>query len=108
MVKSDETLFKLDKITSLITQLQQQQKEMEERLNTKIDIVDNKFAPLNLRFNTLDRKIDTLDLKIEAVNQKIDSSQKDTIDTLTELIHTGHNMNEKRFKRLEEHAKIAS
>jgi chromosome segregation ATPase len=129
MTTSDETLFKLEEITSLIIQSQKQQKEMEERLNAKIDIVDNKFAPLNLRFNTLDdtintlshnldtldykvetldHKVETLDLKIEAVNQKIDSSQKDTIDILTAVIETGYNMHEKRIKRLEEHKKIAS
>jgi chromosome segregation ATPase len=136
MTTSDETLFKLDKITSLITQLQQQQEAMEERLNAKIDIVDNKFAPLNLRFTTLDNqmemldhkvdtlddkintlnhqldmldhKVETLDYKIEAVNKKIDSSQKDTIDTLTAVIETGYNMHEKRIKRLEEHTKIPS
>ncbi len=39
---------------------------------------------------------------IEEVSKKIDASQRDTIDTLTALIHTGYNLHEVRIQRLED------
>ena len=35
------------------------------------------------------------------LTQKIEDSQKDTIDTLTALIHTGYNLHEERIQRIE-------
>jgi hypothetical protein len=37
----------------------------------------------------------------EKLSTKIDESQKDTIDTLTALMHTGYDLHEKRIQRLE-------
>jgi len=42
----------------------------------------------------------------ERVTKKIDDSQKDTIETLSELIHAGHALHEKRIKELEERVDI--
>ncbi len=133
MIKSDHILSKLDYLSSLVLELQRKQEATEDRLTAriegnsallenkitlvslnvealdhKIETLDHKIETLDHKIETLDHKIETLDHKIEAVNLKIDSSQEDTIDALSNLIHKGYTMHEERIKRLEEHTKIAS
>ncbi len=70
----------------------------ENKLLNKIgDLIDQKLAPIK-------EHLETLELKVEATNKKIDHSQKDVIDTLSDLIHTGYNLHEERIKKLEEHS----
>ncbi len=38
------------------------------------------------------------------LKQAIDTSQEDTIEALSEVIHTGYNMHEERIKHLEDQA----
>ncbi len=38
------------------------------------------------------------------LKQAIDKSQEDTIEALSEVIHTGYNMHEERIKHLEDQA----
>lgn len=42
----------------------------------------------------------------ERLTQKIVEAQEETIDTLSEVIHTGFNMHEERIEALEKHAGI--
>ena len=39
----------------------------------------------------------------ERLTKKIEASQEDTIEVLSEVIHTGYNMQEKRIKAIEDH-----
>jgi len=69
----------------------------ETKLLNKIgELIDQKLKPIK-------EQLETLDLKVELTNTKIDKSQKDVIDTLSDLIHTGYNLHEDRVKKLEEH-----
>ena len=43
----------------------------------------------------------------ERMIEKIEISQKDTIDTLSELIHTGYDLHENRIQRIEEELKLS-
>lgn len=43
----------------------------------------------------------------EKLSRKIEGSQKDTIDTLTELMHSGYNLHEKRIQRLEDELNLS-
>lgn len=133
MIKNDHILSKLDILSSLVLELQKKQEATEDRLTAriegksavlenkltlvslrvealddKIETLDHKIEILDHKVETLDHRIETLDHKIEAVNLKIDSSQEDTIDALSSVIHKGYIMHEERIKRLEEHTKIAS
>jgi hypothetical protein len=70
----------------------------ENKLLSKIgELIDLKLAPIK-------DQLETIELKVEVTNKKIDQSQKDVIDTLSELIHTGYNLHEERIKKLEEHS----
>jgi hypothetical protein len=70
----------------------------ENKLLSKIgELIDLKLAPIK-------DQLETIELKVEVTNKKIDQSQKDVIDTLSELIHTGYNLHEERIKKMEEHS----
>ena len=49
-------------------------------------------------------QLDIVEMKVEAVNKKVGQAQQETIEVLSDLIHTGHEIHEKRIKKLEEHA----
>jgi hypothetical protein len=42
----------------------------------------------------------------ERLTKKIEASQEDTIEVLSEVIHTGYNMHEKRISAIEEQLDI--
>jgi hypothetical protein len=44
---------------------------------------------------------------MQAVRDIVKESQEDTIQTLSELIHTGYTHHERRIKRLEEHTHLS-
>lgn len=48
------------------------------------------------------QQLDTVEMKVELVNKRVEQAQEETIDTLSELIHEGYNLHEKRIKKLEE------
>lgn len=50
---------------------------------------------------TVKKQLNTLEIKVELVNKKIEQTQRETIDTLSALIHTGYNLHEERIKRIE-------
>ena len=56
----------------------------------------------------VDEKIQGSEKRIkEELEQKIDASQKDTIEVLSELIHTGYNLHEERIQRIEDRLQLS-
>jgi hypothetical protein len=47
----------------------------------------------------IDKKLQTLEQRLE---NKIKESQQDTIEVLSDLIHTGYDLHENRIKRVED------
>ncbi len=53
----------------------------------------------------LKTQMNTVELKVELVNKRIGKAQEETIEALSELIHTGYNLHEERIKKLEKQQK---
>lgn len=51
---------------------------------------------------TVKQQLDTVEMKVEAVNKRVEQAQEETVDALSELIHEGYNLHEKRIKKIEE------
>lgn len=76
----------------------------EDKLLKKFE--DMLIANNDVLLNAMDKKIQTSEKRIkEEITQKlskqIELSQEDTINVLSELIHTGYDMHEDRIKRIE-------
>ncbi|OGM08444.1 hypothetical protein A2159_02550 [Candidatus Woesebacteria bacterium RBG_13_34_9] len=48
-------------------------------------------------------QLNNVEMKVELVNKKVEQAQEETVDVLSELIHEGYNLHEKRIKKLEKH-----
>ncbi len=100
----------LGKIGKLIdTKLSKNLKPINEKLgilDSKVGALDRRMDNVETKVGTLDKKIDSLDIKIEIVSKKIDKAQEETIEVLSELITSGHNIHEKRLKRIEDHLQL--
>ncbi len=68
-------------------------------IKTQLGVVENKLGHANERIESLDRKI-------EIVIKKIDKAQEERIEVLSELVTSGHNMHEKRIKRVEDNLQL--
>ena len=77
-----------------------------ENANEKIDVLDKRISNVETKVGVLDEKIESLNRKIEIVIKKVDKAQEETIETLSELITSGHSMHEKRIKRIEDHLQL--
>jgi hypothetical protein len=74
----------------------------ENKLLHKIgNLIDKKLAPIKEQLDTVELKVELVNKRVEEVHKKIEQSQEDTIEALSELIHTGYNMHESRIKKLE-------
>lgn len=78
-------------------------KNIGDLIDTKLD---QKLKPINQKLETLDLKIEVVNSKIDKLDKKIDKAQEETIETLSELITSGHDMHEKRIKRIEDHLQL--
>ena len=76
------------------------------------NVIEKKLEPIK-------KQLDTVELKVEAVNNKVDKvheelqrsieqSQEETIEVLSDLIHTGYDLHEKRIKKIENNLGIAT
>ena len=74
-----------------------------ELIDTKLD---QKLRPINEKLETLDLKIEVVNSKIDKLDKKIDKTEEETIETLSELITSGHSLHEKRIKKIEDHLQL--
>lgn len=79
-------------------------------VETKLGTVDKRFDSVDKRLGTIGKKLDTLEMKIEVVNQalskKIEKTQEETIEAISELIHSRYNNHEKRIGKIEDHLQL--
>lgn len=76
--------------------------------------------------NPIKKQLDTVEMKVELVNKRVDQlggqlrqaeqklekaivkSQEETIEVLSDLIHSGYNLHEKRIRKIENKLQITS
>ena len=58
--------------------------------------------PLKKDIKDVKKKLNNVEMKVEIVNKRVEQAQEETIDALSELIHEGYDLHEKRIKKLEE------
>lgn len=63
------------------------------------ELIDTKLQPIK-------QQLDTVETKVEIVNKKVGKAQEETIEAISELITSGHNMHEKRIKKIEDHLQL--
>lgn len=64
---------------------------------------DNKLLNLiSEDIKTVKQQLDTVEMKVELVNKGVKQAQEETVDALSELIHEGYSLHEKRIKKIEE------
>ena len=49
------------------------------------------------------QQLNNVEMKIEVINKRVEQAQEETVDALSELIHEGYSLHEKRIKKLEKH-----
>jgi hypothetical protein len=65
-------------------------------------LLDNNKKLLTAVDKSIEKEIQASEERLtEKLGKRIDDSQKDTIDTLSELMHSGYGLHEKRIQRLE-------
>ena len=70
------------------------------------DLLDKKLLPIKDQLDTVDMKIETVNTRVQELSNKLEQSQQETIEALSDLIHTGYNLHEKRIKQLEKQASL--
>lgn len=63
------------------------------------NLIDKKLRPIK-------EQLDSVEAKTELTYTLVEKSQKETIETLSDLMHSGYEMHEKRIKKLEEQATL--
>lgn len=71
-------------------------------IEEKLQPIKEKLDTLELNVEGVNKKVDQVEHMVNQIETKIDESQKDTIEVLSELIHTGYNLHEKRIKDIED------
>lgn len=82
-------------------------------------VVEEEIKPIK-------KQLDTVEMKVEVVNKRVDQlggqlnqteqklekaitrSQGETIEVLSDLIHTGYNLHEERIRKIEDTLRIAN
>lgn len=80
--------------------------QIGELIDTKLQPIKEQLGVANNKISSVETKVDTIDMKVELVNKRIEQAQEETIETLSELITSGHNMHEKRIKRIEDNLQL--
>ncbi len=57
--------------------------------------------------SAMKQQLDTVEMKVELVNKRVEKSQEETIDALSELIHEGYNLHNKRIKKIEDQLNLS-
>ncbi len=65
-------------------------------------IVKDEVQVVKDEVQTVKQQLDTVEMKVELVNKRVEQAQEETVDALSELIHEGYNLHEKRIKKIEE------
>lgn len=60
---------------------------------------------VRLEVEPLKKQLDSVEMKVELVNKRIEQSQQETIESLSELIHTGYSLHENRINKVEHQLK---
>jgi hypothetical protein len=74
------------------------EKKLEEKLDKKLE---EKLAPIK-------KQLDTVELKVELVNKRVEQAQEETIEVLSDLIHTSYDLHEKRIRKIENNLGITT
>jgi archaellum component FlaC len=82
-------------------------KAIEELFDKGLDPVKERLDKVETRLGSVENRLETVEMKVELLNNKIDDTQKDTIATLTDLIHTGYRMHEERLTKIEDQLKTS-
>ena len=102
-------------------------------INQISKLLDTKLVPIKKDLNGVKgdlkgvkRQLDTVEMKVEVVNKRVDQlggqlkqteqnlekaitkSQEDTVEVLSDLIHAGYDLHEKRIRKIEDKLQIAS
>jgi hypothetical protein len=72
-----------------------------------VEPIKKQLDAVEMKVGTIETNLKSIELKVELVNKKIEQSQQDTIDVLSELIHTGYGLHDERIKKIEEHLKTS-
>lgn len=79
-------------------------KKLDEKLDAKFD---EKLKPLKEQLDTVEMKVEIVNKRVEQLEkntkQAIEKSQEDTIQALSNLMHSGYDMHEGRIRRIEKH-----
>jgi cell division protein ZapA (FtsZ GTPase activity inhibitor) len=89
----------------------------EEELEQIGKVVDAQLEPIRKKQDTIDARLTNIEKELKKREQEIKASekrvkqdirdvQKDTIEALSELIHIGNTIQEKRIKQIEDHMSL--
>jgi len=70
------------------------------------DLIDEKLTPIKKQLDIVEMKVEVVTERIELVSKKVEQSQEETIEAISELVTNGHNIHEKRIKRIEDHLQL--
>lgn len=75
-------------------------------------IAENRLKPIKKQMDVVEMKVEAVNNRLEKTEQElkqaITKSQEDTIEALSELMHSGYNNHEKRIRRIENHLQLPS
>jgi archaellum component FlaC len=107
----------LNQIGKLIDEKLKSIKKQVGDVGDKFTGVEKKVESVGNRLTGVEKKVESVDMKVELVNerigkvhqeltQSIKQSQEETIESLSSLVHSGYNLQEKRIKKIEDHLQI--
>lgn len=70
------------------------------------ELIDTKLQPIKQQLDTVEMKVELVNKRVEFVNKRVGKAQEETIEAISELITSGHDMHEKRIKRIEDHLQL--
>lgn len=71
-------------------------------LNEIGELIDKKLDPINQDIKGIKHQLDTVGMEEEMVNKRVEQSQKETIESLSELINSSYDLHEERLKKVED------
>lgn len=85
---------------------------IDERLDKKLKPVKEQLDTVEMKVEVVNERVNGLTSKVEQSEKKllkaIEKSQEDTIEVLSELIHSGYNAHEERITNIEHHLNLTS
>ena len=65
-------------------------------------VVKEEVQTIKEGLSTVKQQLNTVEMKVELVNKRVEQAQEETVDALSQLIHEGYNLHEKRIKKIED------